>query len=156
KVQLSFEIVDAHVVLRNALEICQSEIEHKNLKLDVKLEAHQTSMEADSARLQQVFWNLLKNAVKFTPKGGQLIVRTSNDSDSLVVEVTDTGCGIDQQVLPRIFAAFEQGEQARRGGLGLGLSISKALVEAHQGKIAAASRGAGQGATFTVRFPVTD
>ena len=157
KVQLSLEIVDAHVLLRNALEICQSDIDHKHLGLDLQLKAARVHLKADPARLQQVFWNLIKNAVKFTPEGGRLTIQTSNDDDhQLCVEVSDTGCGIDAQSLPRIFKAFEQGERARFGGLGLGLAISKALVETHHGTITASSAGCDQGATFTAHFPLSE
>jgi signal transduction histidine kinase/response regulator RpfG family c-di-GMP phosphodiesterase len=157
KVQLSLETVDAHLLLRNALEICQSEIDHKGLILDLQLAAERVYLEADPARLQQVFWNLIKNAVKFTPKGGRLTLRTGNDDQNrLQVEISDTGCGIDDQSLPKIFNAFEQGERTRQGGLGLGLAISKALVETHRGRLTAASPGRGQGATFTAVFPLTD
>jgi CheY-like chemotaxis protein len=93
-------------------------------------------LEADPARLQQIFWNLIKNAVKFTPEGGRLHVRTSNDADAnFVVCVEDTGLGIDAESLPKIFKAFEQGERPKMGGLGLGLAISKSLVETHNGRI---------------------
>src|SRR5213076_1661755 len=136
KVQLSFEIVDAHTLLRNALEICQSEIEQKKLELRNEFAATKVYLQADPARLQQIFWNLIKNAVKFTPNGGKLSIRTANDENGQFrVEVEDSGCGIDPQLLPRVFNAFEQGGRTELGGLGLGLAISKALVEAHQGSI---------------------
>lgn len=156
KVQLSLEIVDAHSLLRNALEICHSEIAHKNLALDLQLAAERVHLEADPARLQQIFWNLIKNAVKFTPQGGRLSIRTWNDADEFRVAVADTGCGIDGETLPKIFKAFEQGERARQGGLGLGLAITKALVETHHGSITAESPGRDQGATFTARFPLSE
>jgi signal transduction histidine kinase/DNA-binding response OmpR family regulator len=157
KVQLSFEIVDAHTLLRNALEICQFEIEQKRLVLNTDLSATRVHLRADPARLQQIFWNLIKNAMKFTPEGGKLSIRTSNDStDQLRVEVEDSGCGIDGDLLPKIFNAFEQGERAQLGGLGLGLAISKALVEIHQGCISAASAGRNRGAKFTTVFPTCE
>jgi CheY-like chemotaxis protein len=110
----------------------------------------------DAARLHQVFWNLLKNAIKFTPAGGRITVRTSNPCrGQLVFTVADTGIGIDPQTLPVIFRAFEQGKIAGSkafGGLGIGLSISKAIVELHGGKISAKSAGAGQGSVFTVNL----
>jgi CheY-like chemotaxis protein len=157
-VQLSPEIVDAHALLHNALEICQTDIDQKKLALELHLAAPQVRLKADPARLQQIFWNLIKNAVKFTPQGGRLTIRTSNDDAraELRVEVSDTGVGIDAESLPKIFKAFEQGERAKMGGLGLGLAISKALVEAHHGYITAQSAGRDQGARFTAAFPVTD
>src|SRR5213592_3909409 len=157
KVQLSFEIVDAHTLLRNALEICQSEIEQKKLELRSEFAATKVHLQADPARLQQIFWNLIKNAVKFTPHGGKLGIRTTNNGDGQFrLEVEDSGCGIDPGVLPRIFHAFEQAGRTQLGGLGLGLAISKALVEAHQGSISAASRGRDSGATFTALFPTCE
>jgi signal transduction histidine kinase len=157
KVQLSLEIVDAHVLLRNALEICQSEIDQKRLALELELEAKRVHLEADPARLQQIFWNLIKNAVKFTPEGGRLTIRTANEEEEqFCIQVSDTGCGIDAETLPKIFKAFEQGERARLGGLGLGLAISKSLVETHHGKITAESPGRDEGATFTAVFPLSE
>src|SRR6266851_9638271 len=140
KVQLSFEIVDAHTLLRNALEICQSEIEQKKLELRSEFAATKVYLQADPARLQQIFWNLIKNAVKFTPNGGQIRISTSNDSsDQLRVEIADSGLGVEPEALPKIFDAFEQGGRTQLGGLGLGLAISKALVDAHKGTITAQS-----------------
>jgi signal transduction histidine kinase/response regulator RpfG family c-di-GMP phosphodiesterase len=156
KVQLSLEEVDAHVLLRNAVEICQADIDHKNLTLETALAAENVCLEADPARLQQIFWNLIKNAVKFTPDGGRLAIRTANGDGQLRVEVSDTGMGIDAETLPKIFNAFEQGERTRLGGLGLGLAISKTLVETHHGKLTAQSAGRNLGATFTATFPVAE
>jgi CheY-like chemotaxis protein len=156
KVQLSREEVNAHTLLQNALEICQADIEKKHLALATRFEAQSISLDADPARLQQIFWNLIKNAVKFTPEGGQLEVRTRNLDGALEVEVADSGIGIDQETLPKIFNAFEQGGRGQLGGLGLGLAISKALVETHNGKLRAASEGPGKGATFTATFPLAD
>jgi len=156
KVQLSLEEVDAHLLLRNALEICQADIDHKNLSLQTEFAAEEVCLEADPARLQQIFWNLIKNAVKFTPKGGRLGIRTANNDGQLRVEVSDSGMGIDAETLPKIFNAFEQGERTRLGGLGLGLAISKALVETHNGTLTAESPGRNQGATFTAIFPVAE
>ena len=157
KVQLSFEIVDAHTLLRNALEICQFEIEQKKLELRSEFAATKVYLQADPARLQQIFWNLIKNAVKFTPHGGKLGIRTTNNGNGQFrLEVEDSGCGIDPRVLPRIFHAFEQAGRTQLGGLGLGLAISKALVEAHHGSISAESQGRDSGATFTALFPTCE
>src|SRR4051812_44126266 len=134
KVQLNKEEVDAHLLLRSALEICQADIEKKKLVLRTEFAAAEVRLDADPARLQQIFWNLIKNSVKFTPEGGRLDIRTKNLDGELWVEVADTGMGIDAETLPKIFNAFEQGARAQLGGLGLGLAISKALVETHQGR----------------------
>jgi CheY-like chemotaxis protein len=119
---------------------------------------------ADSARVTQVFWNLLQNACKFTPEGGTIDIHVSNrtnpqaETADLVVEIRDTGIGISKEALPRIFDAFEQGERSRGrvfGGLGLGLAISRAIVELHGGLITAASEGDGKGTIMTIRLPTT-
>jgi len=157
KVQLSFEIVDAHTLVRHALKICPFEIEQKKLELRSEFAATKVYLQADPARLQQIFWNLIKNAVKFTPHGGKLRIRTTNNGDGQFrLEVEDSGCGIDPGVLPRIFHAFEQAGRTQLGGLGLGLAISKALVEAHHGSISAESQGRDSGATFTALFPTCE
>jgi PAS domain S-box-containing protein len=158
KVELRTEWVDAHGSLRHALEVWQQQVEDKGLEVTLHLSARRHHVRADPARLQQVFWNLIGNAVKFTPGGGRITLRSSNASpDRLVIQVCDTGIGIDASLLPRLFNAFEQGERAvtrRYGGLGLGLSISKALVEMHQGTLTVASNGTGSGATFTLTLGI--
>ena len=156
KVQLNLDEVDAHLLLRSALEICQADIDKKNLSLGTEFAAEKASLQADPARLQQIFWNLIKNAVKFTPRGGRLEIRTENRDGQLCVKVSDTGMGIDAETLPKIFNAFEQGERTQFGGLGLGLAISKALVETHHGKLIAESDGPDKGATFTAVFPLSE
>ena len=142
------------MLLRNAVEICQADIDKKHLSLRTDFAAENVCLEADPARLQQIFWNLIKNAVKFTPEGGRLEIRTQNNDGQLQVQVSDSGMGIDAETLPKIFNAFEQGDRMQLGGLGLGLAISKALVETHSGKLTAESAGTDQGATFTAMFPV--
>jgi CheY-like chemotaxis protein/two-component sensor histidine kinase len=157
KVQLNFEIVDAHTLLQNALEICQPEIDRKHLRPSLNLGAKKVHMRADPARLQQIFWNLINNAVKFTSRDGQITITTSNDSDGqLRVEIADSGIGIESEALPKIFDAFEQGGRTQLGGLGLGLAISKTLVEAHQGAITAQSEGRNKGSKFTLIFPTRE
>jgi HAMP domain-containing protein/signal transduction histidine kinase/CheY-like chemotaxis protein len=157
KVQLNFEIVDAHTLLQNALEICQPEIDRKHLKPSLNLSAKRVHMRADPARLQQIFWNLINNAVKFTPLNGQITITTTNNSgEKLRVEIADSGMGIEPDALPKIFDAFEQGGRTQLGGLGLGLAISKTLVEAHKGTITAQSDGRNKGSKFALVFPTCD
>jgi CheY-like chemotaxis protein len=162
KLQLSLQAVDAHATLRNVIDICRWDLAEKGVNVSVELSAGEHHVRADPARLQQVFWNLIKNAVKFTPAGGRITVRTRNDEPSrsepgraLIVDVSDTGIGIDPDNLHRIFLAFEQGEQAitrQFGGLGLGLAISKSLIDMHGGHLSAHSDGQGKGSTFTARL----
>jgi PAS domain S-box-containing protein len=165
RIPLHLETADAHFLIERAVEICRAEIDGGSITLVVDLAAPEHRVHADPARLEQIFWNLIKNAVKFSPQGGTLTIRTRNtpgpapDSGSaphrtdLVVEFSDTGVGIEPELLPIIFDAFTQGEAGwvrRFGGLGLGLAISRSIVEAHGGRIAAASPGKDQGASFTV------
>jgi PAS domain S-box-containing protein len=157
KLELHVTAVDVHEKILHVLRMCEEEMAAKQLVLTTNLAAAASQVEADPARFQQILWNVLKNAVKFTPTGGTIAVVTRNRPDgALAIEVTDTGVGIDPAALPRIFAAFEQGgrEVTRQfGGLGLGLAIAKALVEMHGGTIAAESEGSGRGARFTVVLP---
>lgn len=156
KLQLAFEKVSIHEILRRAYEICRDEIVAKDLNTEFRLRAQHEYVDGDSARLQQVFWNLMKNSVKFTPAGGRIIVETANPAeDRIEIRVTDTGIGIEPDQVERIFNAFEQGQSAitrRFGGLGLGLAISKAMLQAHRGKIRAESEGRDKGATFVVEL----
>jgi two-component system CheB/CheR fusion protein len=158
KLDLSFEAVDVHALLRNALATCQEEIRAKRLQIPTQLHAQQHYVWADQARLQQVFWNLIRNATKFTPERGTISVRSHNDGNRVQIQVADTGIGIEPEALPRIFNAFEQTERTRShrfGGLGLGLAIAKSLVDLHKGRLTAESAGINQGATFTVELAVT-
>jgi PAS domain S-box-containing protein len=147
--------IDAHHIVERAVETCRGELDGRDaIRLDLRATA--TTIDGDPARLQQVLWNVLKNAVKFTPPGGVVKVRTFNDGGDFVLEVTDTGIGIEPDAMPKIFQAFEQAdEQITRsfGGLGLGLSIARSLVELHGGRLEAASEGLGRGATFRLTLP---
>jgi len=154
KLQLQRVVIDAHDLLRSSIEICNGDIESKKLCIIQELDARRHHVHCDPARLQQVFWNLIKNSVKFTGAGGTIIFRSRNDENGRIrIEVEDNGIGIRAEMLTKIFNAFEQGEKSRGrrfGGLGLGLAITKNLVEAHGGEIMAESGGADQGARFTV------
>jgi two-component system CheB/CheR fusion protein len=157
KLQLHLEPADVHKLIGNAAAIYQKEAAAKRLALTLDLSAARHDLRADPARLQQVFWNLIGNAVKFTPAGGSVAVHTSTADGRLRVEVTDTGIGIEPDVMARLFTAFEQGEPVltrRFGGLGLGLTICRAIVELHGGTIHAHSPGRGSGATMTVELPL--
>jgi signal transduction histidine kinase/DNA-binding response OmpR family regulator len=154
KVQLNIEDVDGHALLRNAIEICEGDLTAKSLRVHEKFEAGNSALRGDSARLQQVFWNLIKNAVKFSEPGSDVWLNTREAEGQLEVEVRDAGHGIEPELLPRIFDAFEQGDRASSTGLGLGLAITKALVELHGGSITAESDGRGRGASFRVFLPL--
>jgi PAS domain S-box-containing protein len=152
KLRLKFAIIDAHALLRSVADMLAADIEAKQLALSMELGASNHVLGADPDRLQQVFWNLLKNAVKFTSPGGNIWMRSSNpDNTTFRVEFQDSGNGIPPTLLPRIFAPFEQGEASE--GLGLGLAISKNIVDLHGGRITATSPGSGKGATFKVELP---
>ncbi len=158
KLELHLQPSDLRDALAHALQSCSAEEDGsgKWIAVETELAAIDHTVCADVPRLTQVFWNLLKNAFKFTPDGGTVRVRTRQEAGGIAVEVSDTGMGIDPDLLPRIFDSFEQGERSitrRFGGLGLGLAISKALVELHKGRIMAASDGEGLGSTFTVWLP---
>ncbi len=155
KLQLTPETVDAHRAIHRALEICQREIDLRRLEVRLDLAATSYYVKADPARFQQVLWNLIKNSVKFTPRGSITISSVNDGRGRLVIEVADTGIGITRERLSRIFKPFDQGESAitrRFGGLGLGLAISKAMVEAHGGTLRARSPGKDQGSTFTLEL----
>ncbi|HEV8423543.1 MAG TPA: ATP-binding protein [Chthoniobacterales bacterium] len=154
KLQLSFEVTSIHETLRRAYEICREDIRKKNLAFEFRLDAEQDYVSGDPARLQQVFWNLIKNGVKFSSDGGKIVVETENLRDErIAIRVIDSGIGIAPAKIDKVFNAFEQGQSSitrKFGGLGLGLAISKAMVKAHGGTITVESAGVSQGSTFSV------
>jgi PAS domain S-box-containing protein len=158
KLELHFDRVDAHALARDALGIARADIISKSLQVTTALEAKKHHIWADPVRIQQVFWNLINNAVKFTPPRGKIDIRTRTTADEqLEFEISDNGIGIDPAKLQSLFKPFEQGgaEMTRQfGGLGLGLAISKHLVELHDGEIEAHSAGRSYGTTFKVRLGV--
>lgn len=158
--------IDAHEVIHQSIEICKEATQAARITLSVDLAADFPRIEGDPDRVQQVIWNLLQNAVRFTPTGGEVTIRSRNVPDegpptggtSLVVEVQDSGIGIEAEQLERIFEPFQQGSalpQPRSRGLGLGLAISRSLAEVHGGRLSAISDGAGKGATFAFVLPVS-
>lgn len=155
KMELQLETVDVHRLLQNVIEMCHADVQAKAQNLATKLKADRHHTRADAARLQQVFWNLIKNAVKFTPREGTITVQSANFGDKICVRVKDSGRGIEKCLLDRIFNPFEQGGQKithEFGGLGLGLAISKATIDNHGGKLTADSPGKDLGAEFTVEM----
>lgn len=160
KFQLARQAVDVNVLLRQAVDICFHEAAAKGVELILSTAPVPPRTLGDPARLQQVFWNLIRNAVSFTPRGG-VIAASCHRSDAadgewIVVEIRDTGEGIEPEALQTIFEPFVQGNRSTRiaGGMGLGLAICRSLVDLHCGTIVADSPGPGRGATFTVRLPV--
>jgi PAS domain S-box-containing protein len=156
KVELQRRAMDAHAAVRAALEINRPDIAIKQLVVSLSLSAERCRVSADPARLQQILWNVLKNAVKFTPPLGRINIASSNRSGTLQIVVADSGIGIPLEAIETLFTAFEQVDESitrRFGGLGLGLTISKALAEMHGGTLTAASEGTDRGATFILELP---
>jgi CheY-like chemotaxis protein len=125
--------------------------------IDFQAHTSTTAVNGDASRLRQVFWNLVSNAVKFTPPGGRLLISVDHTEGSIILTVRDSGIGISQDFLPHVFEPFRQADgriTREHGGLGLGLAICKQLVELHGGTISGSSDGMGRGATFTVRLPL--
>jgi two-component system, chemotaxis family, CheB/CheR fusion protein len=152
KLQINLQPCRADALLNHAVEIVRSQLLSKNLRLSVDLTASNHHIMADPTRMEQVFWNLLKNAYKFTPEHGEVIVRSYDSGPNRVVfEISDSGNGIDSELMPKLFTAFEQGTRSGEG-LGLGLAICKAVLEMHQGKIKAGNRPDGKGAVFRVEL----
>jgi signal transduction histidine kinase len=162
KLELDRQALEVGALLEQAIQIsCAEESRAGRLRIETDIAPGLPPVAADASRLTQVFWNLLNNAVKFTPEGGAIRVRARREpaGDELVIEIEDTGIGIDPEVLPRLFDAFEQGDPditRRFGGLGLGLAISHTIVEMHGGALGAASDGPGRGSTFTLRLPAQE
>jgi signal transduction histidine kinase/ActR/RegA family two-component response regulator len=157
KVRLEIRPCDLHAVVRAGIDVVRSAAQAKDIKLRLELDPAASAVSCDSGRMQQVVWNLLSNAVKFTPKGGTVRVTLAREQADIRIAVSDSGQGIAANLLPYVFDRFRQADSSTRrqfGGLGLGLSIAKHLVELHGGTIQAESAGEGQGATFTVLLPI--
>ena len=170
KVELNRRVVDVLSLLEHAMHnYCAPAAMKKNLRISMEMTATHAHVLADASRMTQVFWNLLQNSCKFTPEDGAISIRVYNEPSvsvsngqtaepparELIVEISDTGIGISAENMPRIFNAFEQGERSRTrtfGGLGLGLAISRTIVEMHGGSITARSEGRGKGTTITIRL----
>ncbi|MEO5721036.1 MAG: ATP-binding protein [Chthoniobacterales bacterium] len=153
KLRLDLRLTEAHEILQHSIEIVQNDLETRQVRLERTLQAANGKLRADGARLQQIFWNVLRNAAKFTPRGGIISVRTWNPNAAhLAIEIHDTGIGVEAEYLEKIFDAFEQGG-GQKEGLGLGLAITKAVTEMHGGTISATSEGRGKGATFLITLP---
>lgn len=156
-VSVSSEDTDVHELLELLIVLSQSELHEKDLDVSVRLNASRHYVHTDAARLQQVLWNILVNAIKFTESGGNIIIRTSNKSDGDIdISIADNGIGMSPETISKLFVPFEQGDSThhrRYKGLGLGMTISNELIKLLKGKLTAESPGLGQGSTFTVSFP---
>jgi PAS domain S-box-containing protein len=156
KMELMRVVMDMHEVINRAAEITHPEIQSKRQQLVLSLAAERHHLNGDPTRLQQVVWNLINNASKFSPEGSEINLRTYNATDCLIMEISDEGIGIEPEAAIRIFDAFAQANAMitrEFGGLGLGLSIAKATVDAHGGTLRVESKGRDQGATFIVSLP---
>ncbi|MBG9387711.1 hybrid sensor histidine kinase/response regulator [Caenimonas aquaedulcis] len=153
KVSLKTTAVDMHQVIHRVVDMLGEQVAHARLELVLELRASQCMVSADEARMQQVVWNILRNAIKFTPPGGRVALHTQSGGGRFTFECSDTGAGIAPEALDRIFTPFEQADRElshRVGGLGLGLAIARGLVTEHRGQLVAHSDGPGRGATFTL------
>ena len=156
KLRLNMEPVDLTDVIHAAVETVRPASDAKDIQIDVDLKSAGAMVSGDADRLQQVIWNLLANAVKFTPNGGRIVIELANVDGAVEVRITDNGIGIDADFLPFVFDRFRQADTSRtrvHGGLGLGLAIVRHLVESHGGTVHAQSSGDEQGSTFIVRLP---
>ena len=156
KLRLEVQPIELAPVVKEALEGVSPAARAKDIRLDSVLDSRSALVSGDPQRLLQVLWNMLSNAVKFTPRGGRVQVRLERVNSSIEVAVSDTGKGIGAEFLPHVFERFQQegAGGGREGGLGLGLAISAQLMELHGGTMRAASEGPGKGATFTMRLPL--
>ena len=163
KLELHCERIRLHRTIEDAINACQPDFKAKHLRLVRDFSGSGPTLLADGARITQIFWNLLKNSIKFTPDGGTITIRARAESErpqsfdgTAIVEVEDTGMGIESAQLDRVFDAFEQGDRKvtrQFGGIGLGLAISKAIAESHRGSLTASSPGEGHGSTFRLTLP---
>ncbi len=157
KVELKKRKVSLGDLLGRVVEACRASCDERRHRLELLLPSGEIPVEVDPDRMQQVFVNLLNNAIKYTPEGGQIWVKATVEGAEAVVGVEDTGVGISPEMLPRIFDLFTQEEESRYrsdGGLGIGLSLVKSLVTLHGGSVQVRSEGKGKGSEFTVRLPL--
>jgi signal transduction histidine kinase len=157
KTSLQLEPLDLAHVIDDAIETARAAVQANRLRLTRRVPPEPVMVRGDAARLLQVFSNLLDNAAKFTPEGGAIEVALERAAKDAVATVADTGLGIEASFLPKIFEAFTQADtslERTTTGLGLGLALARQIVEAHGGRISAASAGLGQGSRFTVRLPL--
>lgn len=156
KVNLQRERVDMHDLARAVVAMVNDALQDKQIALDFALDADDPFIDADQARMQQVLWNIIRNAIKFTPRGGRIELRTASADGRFTLACSDSGIGIAHEALPRIFRPFEQADAAvsrSYGGLGLGLAIAHGLMVQHGGRIEATSDGRDHGSTFTISLP---
>ncbi len=156
KLRLELQPADLPAIVREAIETVRPAADAKAIRIVTVLESLDNVVQADAQRLQQVIWNLMSNAVKFTPQGGRIEVRVRQDDPDVVIEVVDSGIGIAADFVPYVFDRFRQADSRfsrEHGGLGLGLAIARHIVEMHGGQIDVSSEGVGKGATFRVRLP---
>lgn len=156
KLELNRETVSPVTAIENAIETVRLDADSKNITIEVNAPSDTVFVEADPVRLEQVIWNLLNNAVKFTPRDGHIAVKLQNHSDKIVLSVVDDGQGIDESFLPHIFEIFRQADPSTnrsQSGMGIGLAVVQQLVELHGGSVSAQSDGGGKGASFTIQLP---
>jgi signal transduction histidine kinase len=157
KLKLETRLLDLTSVARAAAESCRAQAEARNQSLDVLLVSGDVLVEGDGERLQQVFVNLLNNAIKYTPREGRILLNVTTEGNDAVVRVEDNGIGMGPDLVPRVFDLFTQEDAsatASAGGLGLGLALVRDLVQMHRGTVQARSDGRGKGSVFTVRLPM--
>jgi PAS domain S-box-containing protein len=157
KIELRKTSVDMNQIIRFALETVQTRIDAQMLDLRLDLQNSPILVDGDPTRLEQIIWNVLNNAVRFTPAQGHIVIRSRSENGFCLIEVEDSGAGIAAEMLPQIFHLFQQGDSGtarKHGGLGVGLSISRSLVEMHGGCIRAESHGEGMGSKFTISIPL--
>jgi CheY-like chemotaxis protein len=158
KIHLEVQLISLHEVIHNAIEAVHASVDAKKLRIHTLLDSSVGLVRGDPNRLQQILWNLLTNAVKFTPAGGRIQVVLERVNSHVEIVIEDTGIGIRGDFLPFVFERFRQADAAmtrRHGGLGIGLSIAKTLVELHGGSVRVKSAGENQGATFIIALPVS-
>ena len=157
KISLNQETVSLAAIIDNAVETVRSEAATKGIEIRLQASDQLLLVDGDRLRLQQIAWNILNNAVKFTPAGGNIKISLSNENDYAVLVISDSGQGIDPVFLPHVFEMFRQADgsnRRRHGGLGIGLALVQQLVQLHGGKISAESQGTNKGSQFTVRLPL--